>query len=69
MRTHTIFIALLSSNAPYPPLLDLLGAAVTQYLGGMAIAEDILRGDPCKLYFKDQLRFLGWPPWIGGQAL
>jgi hypothetical protein len=48
---------LLSSHALYPPVLGFLAAAVTYALGGMVIAEDVLRGDPCSLHFQNhQLR-------------
>jgi hypothetical protein len=53
-RPCTNIAALLSSNALYPALLGILAAAVTSHLGGMAIAEDILRGDPCNFYFQNQ---------------
>jgi ABC-type transporter Mla maintaining outer membrane lipid asymmetry permease subunit MlaE len=43
VRTHTIFTVLLSFDALYLPLLDIIVIAVALYLGGMAIAEDILR--------------------------
>ena len=57
VRSCTIAYVQLSSNALYATPLGILALSVTSYLGGMAIAEDILRGDPCDVYFQDQLRF------------
>jgi len=45
VRRCTNAYVLLSSNALYLAPLGNLAIAVTYYLGGMAIAEDILRGD------------------------
>jgi hypothetical protein len=41
VRTHTVFTVLLSFDAPYRPLLDMVDASVAQHLGGMVIAEGI----------------------------
>ena len=66
VRTRAIHAALLSSNALYPALLGILAAAVTYHPGGMVVAEDILRGDRCTLYFQNPPRFSEWPPLSGG---
>jgi hypothetical protein len=40
---HIVSLSLLSFDALYLPLLGIIVIAVTLYLGGMAIAEGILR--------------------------
>ena len=56
--THATLAVLLSSIALYATLLCILADAIYVRLRGTVIAEDTLRGDPCKVLFQDQLCLL-----------
>ena len=53
VRTHTIVAAVLSAVTLYGALVRLFITGVAQHFKGMVIAEDTIRGGPCRLCFQD----------------
>jgi hypothetical protein len=62
VRSLATLAVLLSSIAMYAVLLCTSAAVTLCTFRGMGIAEDILRGSPCGLYFPEQLGFSKRPP-------